>query len=70
MQSICIQQCSQARISTYAIYRILHFAITHSATVVFTEPTWDQAQKFSSSRLRPLVEGHPYPKERLSGAPS
>jgi len=64
---MCIQKCSQARISTYAIYRILHFTITHSATVVFTEPTRDQAQKFSSSRLRPLVEQHEYLRKRLSG---
>jgi hypothetical protein len=64
---MCVQKCSQARISTYAIYRVLHFTIANNATVVFTEPTRDQAQKFSGSRVHPLVEQHDYLKGRVSG---
>lgn len=64
---MCVQKCSQARISTYAIYRVLHFTILNNATVVFTEPTRDQAQKFSGSRVYPLVQQHDYLKDRVSG---
>lgn len=54
--SMCIRKSSQVRISTYAIFRTLWEAIRHNITVIFTQPTRDDAQKFSGSRVTPIID--------------
>ena len=64
---MAIVKSSQARISTYAIFRALHFALNNRTTTIFTEPTRDDAQKFSSSRVRPILNLNPWLLRYVTG---
>ncbi len=64
---MAVVKSSQARISTYAIFRALHFSLHHRATTIFTEPTRDDAQKFSTSRVTPILEQNPFLLTMVSG---
>lgn len=64
---MAIRKSSQARISTYAVFRTLHFCLNNTITVIFTEPTRDDAQKFSSSRVQPLLNYNPWLLDYVAG---
>jgi DNA-directed RNA polymerase subunit RPC12/RpoP len=64
---MAIVKSSQARISTYAIFRALHFSLYNRVTTIFTEPTRDDAQKFSTSRVTPILEQNAWLLMHVSG---
>lgn len=64
---MAIMKSAQARISTYAVFRALHFALNNNITVIFTEPTRDDAQKFSASRVQPILNNNPWLLAQVSG---
>lgn len=57
--NMVVQKAAQIGISTWAIFDALRFCMLHrdpAVTVIFTQPTTDDAQKFSSTRVSPIID--------------
>jgi hypothetical protein len=56
--NVVLMKGAQIGVSTWAIFDALRFCEMHRApavTVIFTQPTTDDAQKFSSTRVSPII---------------
>jgi len=68
--NIVVMKGAQIGVSTWAILDALRFCMVHrdpAVTVIFTQPTSDDAHKFSSTRVAPIIAASEYLATRWEG---
>lgn len=68
--NMVVQKGAQIGVSTWAIFDSMHFCEMHrdpAVTVIFTQPTTDDAQKFSGTRVSPIINASEHLAARWVG---
>lgn len=65
-KEMSVKKSSQTGVTTTTVHKALYFGDNKHVTMIYTFPTQDEVEKFSSVRFKPMIQESPYIRSRMA----